>query len=184
MPKKVAITSDGPYVGATTVARELAGEPYWYTHVSMSNYLIAAFADMRGLDYDEVVDNKEFYRAELQEFGPRYDRDPAWVRKMVNDHRTSESLIVEKVRTDEQATELLNMGFVLVKLVISEPERVRRAGSRGVLPSHLSDILRSPAERGLVRVKPHITLNAEAQPYWLARIIDANVSTLPAALRR
>lgn len=184
MTKKVALTADGPFVGTTTVARELAGEPYWYTHVSMSSYLIAAFADERGLDYDDVAENKEFYRAELQEFGPRFDRNPAWVRDMVADYRTSESLVVEKVRTDEQAAELVRLGFVLVKLVVSEPVRVQRAATRGVTPSALSNILRSPAEQGLVGVKPHITLNAEAQPYWLARIIDANVSTLPTALRR
>jgi hypothetical protein len=147
---KVALTSRGPYTGATSLASYL--EIFdCYQHISMSEFLIVKFAETHGLIPAVVTQNKAEYRLGLQKFAEDigFSTSTVFLDQMLATYNGISDLVVEKVRTNEQASYLRDNGFKIVNLYITQAERERRAAGLGVEQQALSTALAHPIEQGI-----------------------------------
>ena len=166
----VALTSSGPYVGATTTAEALV-KYYGFMHINMSAILIEEYAKSRRLPVMHIVEHKAYYRQELQQFGHecKFQTSPARflapLLVMMRDRIAGNgSIVIEKVRTDEQARYLKNeWGALVVNLCVSDQERIERASKYGVSEQELRAHLSNPVEQGVSN--KYIDFSVSTQDY-------------------
>lgn len=165
--QRLALTSVGPYVGTTTLAKWLA-ENKGYMHISMSRVLIEAFINDRGYSretVDTVIANKAVFRSDLQRFGESsgFDTDPAWVEKCLAPWVAAGKppVVIEKVRTDTQATALRRAGFAVIELAIKAETQRARAMAMGVSPEKLAEMMSHEVEQGIDERLVHSIIVAE-----------------------
>jgi hypothetical protein len=172
MLDKIAITSAGPYAGATTIGKELA-DWYGYQHITMSDYLILNFAQANNLNPDEVREHKKDWRKQLQAYGDLIELNNDskcgyHVHRMLVPWDRISPVVIEKVRSDSQAACLKNYGFTIVHLEITEEEREYRALNLGVTPTELHHIMEHHIEKKISQDLIDITLDADDDPGFLA----------------
>lgn len=143
----------GPFVGTTTLAKWLDVQ-YGFMHISMSDVLIEEYEDTNGLSRGVVKENKNTFRTALQDFGVEsgFDTDPRWIKRCLRPwltYKPERDVVIEKVRTNEQARTLRGMGFHIIELSVSEDTRLLRAYSAGVSPEQFQSILKHPIEHGI-----------------------------------
>lgn len=156
MANRIALTSVGPYVGATTLGKYLM-EHHGFLHVSMSTKLIEAYMEDRGISLsmlDTLVQNRESFRPALREFAHRsgFHTEPRWMQYCLAAWAAispERDVVIEKVRTDEQARTLKEMGFTVVELAISKDEQIKRASYEWVTRAELEAHLADPVEKGI-----------------------------------
>lgn len=179
MAFKYAITTQGPLVGATTLG-EWLHENRGFMHVRMSTKLVEAYLKDRGIAssmLETILMNKENFRPELREFAIRsgFHTEPRWMKYCLEEwlaYKPERDVVIEKVRTNEQARTLKNMGFQIIELAISRAEHVRRAESAWVTEQELEAMLQSPVEQGIDERLLDSVIIAEGPVYiygsWLA----------------
>lgn len=154
MTVQIAITGT-IYSGKTTLAKHLR-DKYGFIHVNFSDVLKRyACMALEGVGVkvrvSDIVNNKDRYRAFLQELGVLmdFDTNPEFVYEAVTPHSfTTQPVVFEAVRTKEQADTLHSLGFKIVKLCLPKDEQIRRARDLGVDGTKLLIQLMHPVEQG------------------------------------
>lgn len=162
MAIRLAITANGPYVGATTLGRYLE-EWYGFQYVSMSETLIKAFVEDWNARPGKIKittaqvsspEGKAMFRGALQAYNEEsgFGVDPVWVKRCLKkwlSYKPERDVVIEKVRTDEQAKTLRDMGFHIVHLAISDDERAERAAQMGASEAQVRQAMEHPVDRGI-----------------------------------
>lgn len=184
MAHKIALTSNGPLSGKTTLADYL-GLQHGFMVASHSLTIVKGFVQTHneqhrsGLTVEQVYADKERYRIGLQEWGNENgfnstDKTVYWVKKTLAEwmqYKPERDVVFSETRGEGQAEVLRDMGFTIVQLEINEVVRRLRAAKEG------KDIFKIWAamdehpelERGIKY--PDISLDATQPPDMLARVI-------------
>ena len=181
---KIAITSNGPLSGKSTLAKHLESE-YGFTRADHSRSLVQDFVENwnNPLPYnaritvEQVYTDKESWRPLLQQFGHSagYNIGVGARDFIAKTIKRSEwaggDLVYEPFRGEEQANVLRSMGFTLVQLDIDMAERMYRAMMAGVNFGKLLEAMVAHPELELGICNPDITLNGAFPVDKLARIL-------------
>lgn len=150
---KIALSSNGPLSGKTTLARYLQAH-YHFAIACHVCTLVESFVEyennanypLHELNVHEVFENKEFYRQALQNHALRVGfHDDAmlgyWIDRTIAKGmaqldsstllRGDYNIVFDPIRGEKQAQYLHDAGWTIVQLQISEEERERRAVSMG-----------------------------------------------------
>jgi hypothetical protein len=144
----------GPaYAGKSTLATELV-EHHGFTLVSYTDLLKSKAAEALcaiGLptSVTDIVTNKIFYRALLQDLGTVLGFDQGeFVEEAVERAGATEHIVFDNVRFLPQWERLVPLGFTLVYLAITPMEQEVRARDAGLSADALGKVLAHPAEVG------------------------------------
>lgn len=117
---KIALTSNSPFTGCTTIARILK-EDYMYEHVNMSDILINMYASElqeNGYNYSttDILKAKEFHRNGLFQY--QVNNAEYFIQQVCEQilKCKNPTIVVEKVRTNKQAQALRTLGFTLIRI--------------------------------------------------------------------
>lgn len=147
MRQRIALTGAGPYIGVSTLATAMAMRGYQY--VSMSDVLIEEFARSIATTPLYVKKNKAHYRFALQQFGDDSgfsSMDGTWPFRLFRGIDITKPVVVEKMRTNEQAEQLTKLNFDIIALTVSNETRLTRAAQFGVGAEELGRIMEHHVE--------------------------------------
>lgn len=135
------------------MARHMA-EKRGFLHVSMSDSLIRAYMRERGIAdslFATVLEHKADIRTELQQFGitSGFDNQPHWMEYCLSNWHPEQDVVIEKVRTNQQARWLKDKGFFIVELAVTWAVRLERARNMGVDEERLLIMMQHPVEQGI-----------------------------------
>lgn len=178
MSRKLALTSNGPLSGKSTLAAHLR-DKYGFVVASHSLSVVRSFAELKGVSVDFVYEHKEQFRQDLQQHG--YDvgfNDPEraeyWILRTLSDwYKTwpEKDVVFDPIRGEGQAETIRGMGFTLVQIWISDAERLRRAEAIGRDYGKIAASMNAhpELERGIKH--PDVRLNGELSTEVLGRIL-------------
>lgn len=158
------------YAGVTTLAHNLEAH-YGWTHLNYSDtlkhYLALFLTEHKGGDADDwfryILANKDFYRAILQEMGTVFGYDNGFgLDRLINEWTAAgahEPVVVEKLRTNQQAGILRQLGFFIVEVQISHDTQYARAKQLGISVEELKKKLEHPIEQ--TTIVPDIIISGE-----------------------
>lgn len=181
MAYKIAVTSNGPLSGKTTLA-EYFRDHYGFQVVSHSLTVVTAYVE----DYNKrnaepitvarVYQDKEAHRQALQSFGDRsgfnvQENALYWIEKTLGQWDGKSDLYYDPFRGEIQAQIMREKGFTLVQIEIPEDVRILRARKKGVdyLQILRSMEARPDLEKGIRQ--PDITLDGTWPTHRQAHLI-------------
>lgn len=139
---KIALTSNGPLSGKTTLARYLEYK-HGFAIAKHSMTLLEDYVDWLRFatgdkDYtvQTLIQRKEIHRKALQEHGSEIGFDSpsmadVWIGRTLKKVGSAEHIVFDSFRGEEQAKVLRDIGFILVQIEIDEEERKKRAERMG-----------------------------------------------------
>lgn len=192
MANKVALASNGPKSGKSTLARYLH-DHYGYRIADHSLTVVQRYVlfynDLYGdslptpLTVEDVYANKEAHRKGLQEVSDilgftHKDTAAVWIEETLRrvPEGAEQPVVFDPIRGNEQAENLKRRGFVIVSLFIDESERARRCSSSEEFAYITAAINRRPDIEGPIAL-PDIRLNGELPVEKMARVLSGYPNT-------
>lgn len=171
--RRIALAG-GPWAGKSTLARVLRKE-YGFFAIDTSRQLkelasTALAAVGRTVSAYDMEEDKQRYRAFLEEFGTVLGIDDGWsflrcFYDPVESQLGTQCVVVDSVRTNSQAATLAAYGFVTIELLLTADIRRERARSFGVSSEDfertMSHAVEQPLSRDVVGIHLPGTLPVE-----------------------
>lgn len=113
----------------------------------------------------EVYENKSAHRQALQAYGANltYKEKVRLIKRTLkewNRHKPYRPVVFDNVRTIEEAEILSDLGFAVVRLLLSQEEQLQRAIAVGIPVEEFRLILAHPVEQG-AELLPEVVLNVD-----------------------